>query len=197
MAVTGTVHPKRAITNAGARAGDLLVLTKPIGTGILSNALKKGSIDESQIAPAVRWMTTLNRAASLAMIAAGAHAATDITGFGLLGHGYELARASGVRLRIAAASVPIYQLARDLIAVGIAPGGSRKNASEHEAFTTFAAAVSADLRLLLSDAQTSGGLLIAVAPERHAELVANLREPDALACTIGRVEAGFGIVVDA
>jgi selenide,water dikinase len=95
MAVTGTVHPKKAITNAGARAGDTLVLTKPLGTGILSNALKKGAIDETQIAPAVRWMTTLNRGASLAMIAANAHAATDITGFGLLGHGFELARARG------------------------------------------------------------------------------------------------------
>jgi selenide,water dikinase len=83
MAVTGTVHPKRAIANSGARAGDVLVLTKPLGTGILSNALKKGAIDEEQIAPAVRWMTTLNRAASLAMIAAGVHAATDVTGFGL------------------------------------------------------------------------------------------------------------------
>jgi len=196
MAVTGTVHPKRAITNAGARPGDILVLTKPIGTGILSNALKKGSIDESQIAPAVRWMTTLNRAASLAMIAAGAHAATDITGFGLLGHGYELARASGVQLRLGASSVPIYQLARDLIAIGIAPGGSRKNASEHEVFTTFAADVPSDLRLLLSDAQTSGGLLIAIAPHRLAKLLEGLREPDALASIDGRIEAGSGIIVE-
>jgi len=190
------VHPKRAITNAGARPGDILVLTKPIGTGILSNALKKGSIDESQIAPAVRWMTTLNRAASLAMIAAGAHAATDITGFGLLGHGYELARASGVQLRLGASSVPIYQLARDLIAIGIAPGGSRKNASEHEVFTTFAADVPSDLRLLLSDAQTSGGLLIAIAPHRLAKLLEGLREPDALASIVGRIEAGSGIIVE-
>jgi selenide,water dikinase len=197
MAVTGIVHPKRAITNAGARAGDALVLTKPLGTGILSNALKKGSIDEAQIAPAVRWMTTLNRAASLAMIAAKAHAATDITGFGLLGHGFELARASGVRLRISASKVPVYQLARDLIAIGIAPGGSRKNATEHEAFTTFAVDVPADLRLLLSDAQTSGGLLIAVAPDDLATLVNGLHEPDALASIIGSVESGAGIVVDA
>ena len=197
MAVTGTVHPKHAITNAGARAGDVLVLTKPLGTGILANALKKGSIDEEQIAPAVRWMTTLNRAASLAMIAARVHAATDITGFGLLGHAFELARASGVRLRIVASKVPVYELARELIAVGIAPGGSRSNAREHEAFTTFDAEVPADLRLLLSDAQTSGGLLIAVPPGRLAGLLAGLREPDALAAVIGRVEPGTGIAVDA
>jgi len=196
MAVTGTVHPKRAIANSGARAGDVLVLTKPLGTGILSNALKKGAIDEEQIAPAVRWMTTLNRAASLAMIAAGVHAATDVTGFGFLGHGYELARASGVRLRIAASKVPVYELARELIAVGIAPGGSRKNATEHEAFTTFAADVPPDIRLLLSDAQTSGGLLIAVPPKRLNALLAGLNEPDALGAVIGVVEAGTGIVVD-
>jgi len=196
MAVTGTVHPTKAITNAGARPGDVLVLTKPLGTGILSNALKKGAIDETQIAEAVRWMTTLNRAASLAMIAADAHAATDITGFGLLGHGYEMARASGVRVRIRASDVPVYALAREMIGVGIAPGGSRKNATEHEAFTTYAADVPADLRLLLSDAQTSGGLLIAVAPERLPTLLAGLHEPEALACVIGAVEDGAGIAVE-
>lgn len=196
MAVTGTIHPERAITNAGARVGDVLVLTKPLGTGILSAALKKGAIDAAQIAPAVRWMTTLNRAASIAMIAAGAHAATDITGFGLLGHGFELARASGVRLRITAATVPVYELARELIRVGIAPGGSRNNAREHESFTTFADGIPADLRLLLSDAQTSGGLLIAIAPERLATLLAGLREPEALGAVIGRIESGSGIAVD-
>ena len=196
MAVTGTVHPNAAITNAGAQPGDVLVLTKPLGTGILSNALKKGAIDETQIAQAVRWMTTLNRAASLAMIAAKAHAATDITGFGLLGHGFEMARASGVRLRIRASAVPVYALAKELIAVGIAPGGSRKNATEHEAFTTFAAGVPADLRLLLSDAQTSGGLLIAVAQAELSKLLAGLREPDALQCIIGTVETGSGIVIE-
>jgi selenide,water dikinase len=196
MAVTGTVHPKRAVTNAGARPGDLLVLTKPLGTGILSAALKKGAIDAVQIAPAVRWMTTLNRAAALAMVAAQARAATDITGFGLLGHAFEMARASGVRFRIAARQVPTYELARQLIGVGIAPGGSRNNAREHEAFTTFATGVPADLRLLLSDAQTSGGLLIAVAPERLAALLAGLHEPDALGAVVGRVELGSGIAVE-
>ena len=127
------------------------------------------------------------------MIAAKAHAATDITGFGLLGHGFEMARASGVRLRIRASAVPVYALAKELIAVGIAPGGSRKNATEHEAFTTFAAG---DLRLLLSDAQTSGGLLIAVAQAELSKLLAGLREPDALQCIIGTVETGSGIVIE-
>ena len=99
-------------------------------------------------------MTTLNASASRAMLAAGAHAATDVTGFGLLGHAREMARASNVRLRIRASSVPVFDLVRDMVAVGIAPGGTRANAREHEAFTTFAPGVSAETRLILSDAQT-------------------------------------------
>jgi selenide,water dikinase len=196
MAVTGTVHPDRIVTNAGARPGDVLVLTKPIGTGILASALKKDAIDEAQMADAVRWMTMLNAAASRAMLAAGAHAATDVTGFGLLGHANEIARASGVRLRIGAAQVPVYELAREMLARGIAPGGSRKNADEHATFTTFAAGVPDDARLLFSDAQTSGGLLIAVAPEGIAALLEALRETPALAAVIGGAEAGSGIVIE-
>jgi selenide,water dikinase len=196
MAVTGTIHPDRIVTNAGARPGDVLVLTKPLGTGILSGALKKGAIDEAQIAEAVRWMTTLNAGAARAMLAARAHAATDVTGFGLLGHGNEMARASGVALRIRSQDVPVYALARDMLEVGICPGGSRANAREHAAFTQFADSVSEELRLLLSDAQTSGGLLIAVAPENLAKLRAGLREPEALNAVIGHVESGSGIYVE-
>jgi selenide,water dikinase len=196
MAVTGTVHPDRIVTNAGARPGDVLVLTKPIGTGILASALKKDAIDEQQIAEAVGWMTMLNAAASRAMLAAGAHAATDVTGFGLLGHAHEIARASGVRLRIGAAQVPVYALAREMLERGIAPGGSRKNADEHATFTTFAAGVPDDARLLFSDAQTSGGLLIAVPPEGIAALLDALHETPALAAVIGGVEAGSGIAIE-
>jgi selenide,water dikinase len=196
MAVTGTVHPERIVTNAGARPGDTLVLTKPIGTGVLATALKKDAIDAAQIAPAVRAMTTLNAYASRAMVAAGASAATDVTGFGLLGHANEIARASGVRLRIAASQVPVYDLALDLLARGIAPGGSRKNAEEHAGFTDFAAGVSAELRLLLSDAQTSGGLFIAVPPDGLPLLLASLQEAGVLAAVIGSVEAGVGIAIE-
>jgi selenide,water dikinase len=196
MAVTGIIDPKRIITNAGARPGDLLVLTKPLGTGVLSSALKKGAIGEDRIAEAVRWMTTLNAAASRAMQAANVHAATDVTGFGLLGHGNEMARASGVRLRISAAKVPVYALAREMLEAGICPGGSRANALEHEAFTDTAAGVPSDLRLLLSDAQTSGGLLIAAGPHELDVLLGGLHEPEALACVIGSVETGSGIALD-
>ena len=195
MAVTGTIHPDRIMTNAGARVGDILVLTKPLGTGVLGSALKKDAVDVAQIADAIRWMTTLNADAARAMIAAGAHAATDVTGYGLLGHGNEMAHASGVRFRISAAQVPVYALAREMVAVGISPGGSRANAREHAAFTTFEAGVPEDLKLLLSDAQTSGGLLIAVGPDELHALLSGLHEPSALGAVIGSVEAGSGIVV--
>jgi selenide,water dikinase len=195
MAVTGTIHPDRVVTNAGAKPGDTLVLTKPIGTGILAAALKKDAIDETQMAEAVRWMTTLNAEAARAMLAAGATAATDVTGFGLLGHAYEMARASGVRFRISAAAVPVYALARRMLTAGFAPGGSRRNADEHARFTTFEDDVDAVSRMLFSDAQTSGGLLIAVPPDGLPIALAELREPTALAAVIGIVEEGEGILV--
>ena len=197
LAVTGTIDPRRIVTNAGARAGDVLVLTKPLGTGILSAALKKSAIDDAAIAPAVRWMTTLNASASRAMLAAHAHAATDVTGYGLLGHAHEMARASGVALRFAASQIPVYELARELIDAGIAPGGTRANAREHARFTTFAGTVPETTRLLLSDAQTSGGLLIAVGSGEVSALAESLRGDEALAAVVGRVESGSGIAIEA
>jgi selenide,water dikinase len=195
MAVTGVIHPDRIVTNAGARAGDVLILTKPLGTGILASALKKGAIGEREIAPVVKAMATLNAAASRAMLAAGAHAATDITGYGLLGHSGEMMRASGVRLHIDARAVPIHPLVRDMLAVGIAPGGSRNNLKEHAQFVEFSHDVAPDTRLILSDAQTSGGLLIAVAADRAEALRAELRAAGVLDAQIGSVERGTGIVV--
>jgi selenide, water dikinase len=196
LAVTGTVHPKKIVTNAKARPGDVLVLTKPLGTGILGSALKKGSIDEAQMKTAIASMTMLNAEASRAMLAAGAHAATDVTGFGLLGHAHEMARASKVRLRIRASSVPVFDLVRDMIAIGIAPGGTRANADEHAAFTTFADAVDPETRLILSDAQTSGGLLIALAPRSVEGFLSALQSAGQNAATIGEVEPGQGIAID-
>jgi selenide,water dikinase len=195
MAVTGLIHPERIVRNAGARPGDVLVLTKPLGTGVLSTALKKDAIGAGQMHDAVRWMTTLNAAASRAMLAANAHAATDVTGYGLLGHGHEMALASGVRLRIEAERVPHYPLALELLEAGICPGGTRANAAEHARFSDVAPSVSPWLRTLLSDAQSSGGLLIAVGPGDLATLLAGLREPDALGAVIGSVEEGAGIAV--
>ncbi len=197
MAVTGTIHPSAIVTNAGARPGDALVLTKPLGTGVLGSALKRNSVSAAEIADAVTAMTTLNAAASRAMVAAGASAATDVTGFGLLGHAGELARASGVALRLAAGNVPVFPLARTLAARGIVPGGSRANAIEHARFTRFDVAVPAEIRILLSDAQTSGGLLIAIGPAGLPRLLAELEGSGTLAAVIGGAEAGQGIVVEA
>lgn len=196
LAVTGTVDPARIVTNAGARPGDILLLTKPLGTGIFSTALKRDAIDAERIADAVAWMVALNAHAGHAMVEAGAHAATDVTGYGLLGHGGEMARASGVRLRLRASAVPLLDGVLDLIAGGVVPGGTKENAAEHAAYTTFAPEVSAAQRLALSDAQTSGGLLIAIPPDRAAALQARLAEGPALGAAIGVVEAGSGIVVD-
>jgi selenide,water dikinase len=195
MAVTGTVHPDRIVSNAGARPGDLLFLTKAIGTGVLASALKKDAIDAHAMAPAVASMTTLNEGASAAMVATDVSAATDVTGFGLLGHGIELARASHVGLRIVASRVPIFARVLDLIAVGVMPGGTKKNAAEHAAFATFAKGVPEGVRFALSDAQTSGGLLIAVAPEKADALRDALLAHGAMAAEIGSVEDGGGIAV--
>jgi selenide,water dikinase len=195
MAVSGVVDPQRIMTNAGARVGDALVLTKPLGTGILTTALKRGAIADDDLREAVEWMTTLNDRASEAMLAADAHAATDVTGFGLLGHADNMARASKVRLVFNASAVPFMSRVLDLIAAGVVPGGTRHNAETHVAFTNFAAPVPDAVRLGLSDAQTSGGLLISVAPDRVDELARELQKSGALAATIGEIHEGVGIEV--
>jgi selenide,water dikinase len=195
MAVTGIVDPKRIVTNAGARPGDLLVLTKPLGTGVLTTALKRGAIHDDDLREAVTWMTTLNDRAAEAMLGADVHAATDITGFGLLGHAGGMARASGVRLTIEAKSVPFMDRVLELIEADLVPGGTRHNSRTHAEFTDFAAEVPAPVRLGLSDAQTSGGLLISVAPDSAEKLVGELHRRDTIAAVIGEVCAGTGIAV--
>ncbi len=195
MAVTGVVDPQRVVTNAGALPGDVLVLTKPLGTGILTTALRRNAIAPSDLAEAVGWMTTLNEAAAAAMLAAGAHAATDITGFGLLGHGESMARASRVRFLFNSKAVPLMAQVLELIGDGIVPGGTRHNAETHAAFTDFAPEVDENVRLALSDAQTSGGLLIAVARERLPLLLGELNDRSTMAAVVGEVREGNGIGV--
>jgi selenide,water dikinase len=183
MAVVGTVHPDEVLTNAGGQPGDALVLTKPLGAGAVSTALKRGLAD-APLAEAVNVMTTLNRDASVAAAAAGAHALTDVTGFGLLGHLHELALASGVAAEVEAAAVPSIPGVSDLLADpdgrAIA-GGTRRNRDHAESFTSFSIDVPEHLCWLACDAMTSGGLLAAVAPERASEI------PGAV---IGRLAAG-------
>jgi selenide,water dikinase len=195
MAVTGIVDPHRIVTNAGARIGDALVLTKPLGTGILTTARKRGAIASAELDEAVAAMTTLNDRAAEAMLAAGARAATDITGFGLLGHAENMARASRVRLIFDSTVVPFMKRVLALIASGIVPGGTRHNAQTHAPFTHFASCVPEEVRIGLSDAQTSGGLLISIARENLAMLVAELSDRSTMAAVVGEVRSGSGIEV--
>jgi selenide,water dikinase len=166
LAVTGTVHPAELISNAGALAGDVLVLTKPLGVGAITTARKRGARDDDLLARGVATMTALNDTASAAARAAGAHAMTDVTGFGLLGHLHSLGRASGVAAVIDASAVPAIDGVLELLAGDDAvSGGSRRNRDYAETFTTFAPGVEEARRRLVCDATTSGGLLVAVAPE--------------------------------
>ena len=195
MAVTGTIDPRCIVSNAGARPGDVLVLTKPLGTGILATALKREVIDEHTMQHAVDWMTTLNEGASRAMLAAGAHAATDITGYGLLGHAHEMAAASKVQFTIDADAVPMMPRVHELARDGIVPGGTRDNLTTYRASTTFDARVDESTQLILADAQTSGGLLISIAPQALSSLRDALRANGVLDAVIGRVDEGAGINV--
>jgi selenide,water dikinase len=172
LAVTGTVHPDRILTNAGGRAGDVLVLTKPLGAGAVSTAAKRGLASDELVARAVEVMATLNRDAAAAARAAGAHALTDVTGFGLLGHLHELAAASGTAAEVDAAAVPAIEGVGRLLALGdrAIAGGTRRNRRYAETFTTWARSVPQTRRWLLVDAMTSGGLLAAVPDDRADEL---------------------------
>jgi selenide, water dikinase len=171
LAVTGTIDPGEILTNRGGRPGDALVLTKPVGAGAVSTALKKGLASPEVVAAAVEVMTELNAAAADAARAAGAHAVTDVTGFGLLGHLHGLARASGVAAEVRAASVPAIPGALDLLHDDRAlAGGSQRNRQAAEAYAEFAPSVDESRRRLLCDAMTSGGLLIAVSSEHAAAL---------------------------
>jgi selenide,water dikinase len=171
LAVTGLVHPDEVLTNAGGRSGDALVLTKPLGASAISTAFKRGLAGEDAVAAAVAVMTTLNADAAAAARAVGAHALTDVTGFGLLGHLHELARASGVAADVSAGAVPAIDGALELLGDEAAvSGGSRRNAEHAAQFTRFADGIDPAQRRLATDAMTSGGLLAAVAPERAQEM---------------------------
>ncbi|HET6869065.1 MAG TPA: selenide, water dikinase SelD [Solirubrobacteraceae bacterium] len=171
LAVTGVIDPAELITNAGGRAGDALVLTKPVGAGAVTTSLKKGLVSDEVLARAVDVMTELNEAASQAARAAGAPAMTDVTGFGLLGHLHELTVASGLAAVVEAAAVPAIEGALELLTDDRAvAGGSRNNRRYAEEFASFDDGVDEVLRRLVTDAMTSGGLLVAVDPARAAEV---------------------------
>jgi selenide,water dikinase len=197
LSVVGTVHPDRIVRNSTARAGDVLVLTKPIGTGILTTSRRRDVIDDDALADAVASMCTLNRAAASAMATVGADAATDVTGFGLLGHLREMADGSGLGADIEASAVPVFDSVVDLAARGYAPGGTQTNLRNAiAAGAEFDDRIAEPLRLILADAQTSGGLLIAVPQERLKPLFDALsREGVNRAAEIGRMASRTGLRV--
>ncbi len=174
LAVTGIVHPDHVIPNSAAQPGDALVLTKPLGVGIISTAVKSGLTDEIIAQEASELMATLNRAACEAMVEVGANACTDITGFGLLGHLHEMAAGSHVDVTLSASAVPTLPAARDLAGAGAVPGGTLNNLTYVSDHVTFAPTISRVEQLILADAQTSGGLLISLPEGRVDELLAAL-----------------------
>jgi len=168
MCVIGFVDPREMTTNRAARPGDVLYLTKPLGLGLISTAIKRSEASEAQVMAAVEVMTTLNAAAAEAMLAAGVRAATDVTGFGLPGHLGEMLRASGCSATLSASGPELLPGVRDLAQRGIVAGGTRRNHEFVSAFTDWGELSEAD-QLVLADAQTSGGLLVAAPDERLAE----------------------------
>ncbi len=196
LAVTGTVHPERILTKAGARAGDRLYLTKPLGTGVLCSSLKGGKVAAADLEEMTASMLQLNRGASLAARAAGATALTDVTGFGLLGHADELARASGVRLRLYAEAMPVLSGALAAIRDGVRTGGSNRNEEYVAPRVDLAADVPRELVELLYDPQTSGGLLAAVPAQRADEFEAACTANGARCWPVGDVLNGAGLQVE-
>jgi selenide, water dikinase len=204
LAVTGVAHPDEIVYNGGARPGDLLVLTKRLGIGVLASALKQGAISEEEMMPTIREAATLNAAASRAMGKVGVDAGTDVTGFGLLGHLAEMLDASGggemerelpVGARIYAAAVPLQEGVLDLVRAGVYAGGLRAN---RDFLASRVAGMSLDdpLVLALFDPQTSGGLLMAVSPERHRALLDELAAGGVSAWTVGEIIASPGGAIE-
>lgn len=190
MAVLGTIDPRAVLTNAGARPGDALVLTKPIGLGIISTALKRDEAPPALMAEAVRLMTTLNEGARDAALEVGVNAATDVTGFGLLGHLREMLVASGLSARIDPSRVPVIDGVPALLAAGMVAGGTKRNHAFVDPDVDWGGLPS-DEQLLLADAQTSGGLLLAVDPAKAGDLVAALqRRNTPTAAVIGHTVEG-------
>lgn len=190
LSVTGFVHPGSLITKGGGRPGDALFLTKPLGIGIITTALDQGLADNRMAERILPVMTTLNRAASEAMVKVGATACTDVTGFGFLGHLHELARASGVSARVQAGAIPVLPEARTLAGPRTTSTGTRNNLQFLSPLVEWGAGTDDVDRLILADAQTSGGLLIAVPQARKAEMQQALQQAGCLSCEVGSLVAG-------
>ena len=187
LAVTGLVDPAKLVTTVGARPGDSLVLTKPLGTGILATALKGEMLQEADMADAIRGMELLNKAASEAMLTVGVNACTDITGFGLLGHALEMAAASSVGLDIDSGALQVYPQTLEMAAIGLIPAGSYRNREHYLPQVVNRQRIAVEIVDILADPQTSGGLLIAVTPGKTGALLARLDAAGSGGWVIGQV----------
>jgi len=188
VAVTGLIDPGRIITNAGARPGDVVFLTKPLGTGLITTGIKRGRVGPALAELVVRLMASLNRTAAELMLRFDTHAATDITGFGLLGHAYEVAGASNVTIRLRAASLPLLDEATAMAEAGMIPGGANDNRKYLEDKVRVDSSVDPNIDRVAHDPQTSGGLLIVVAANDANDLQTQLAEADLPHEPIGQVE---------
>ena len=195
--VTGLIDPKRVLTNGGAKPGDALVLTKPIGTGVISTAIKKQKAEQAWIDAAVRSMTTLNKKAAEVLSSGGysPHSLTDITGFGVIGHVREMALASNVAVRLHADAVPLIEGAIDCVRAGYIPGGLKANRDFAECMVEYSGVVSDERRTLLFDPQTAGGLLISLPAAEADRLVSELGGAGMPAARIGEIEASAKPVI--
>jgi len=184
LSVVGTIHPDDIVLTAGAKPGDAIILTKPLGTGIYSTAMKKGALDEEQEILFIDQMTALNGAAARAMVAAKVHACTDVTGFGLIGHGLEMAVGSDVTLAIDMGAVPLLPEALHLASHGVLTGGGASNIEFASISVEFEGKVSREQKMVLHDPQTSGGLLISLPADKADDLVNTVRDSGAGYATI-------------
>ena len=187
LSVTGLVHPKRILMKKGAREGDIVIVTKPIGTGIISTALKAEMASVAAVKDITESMACLNRRASEIIVSSGVSACTDITGFGLAGHAVELARASGVGVFIDSSAVPVFNPAIEYASMGLIPEGAYSNRKFYENHVVYNNEIAPELRDIIYDPQTSGGLFITVSPERAEHLMEKFKVQGVRFSTIGRI----------
>lgn len=190
LAVTGTVNPENLLRNDGARNGDLLFLTKPLGTGIITTAVKGELASENALQAAIKNMVALNKAAAEVVRELDVHACTDVTGFGLLGHAYEMASGSGVALEIEVAKVPLLEQVCELAGMGLVPAGARRNRDYLNRQVLWKTSLEPEMQDILCDPQTSGGLLLSLPAEQEQEALKAFQKSGLKVAIIGRVVAG-------
>ena len=196
LVVIGFVEPRKMLSKGGLKAGDVLVLTKPLGFGVTTTALKREQANQQDVLEAVDWMKRLNRSASQLAVEFGLQGGTDITGYSILGHGMEMAEASAISLKLAFEKIPFISCARKYAELGCFPGGAFDNKKYFESKVKFSETIDEPNQMLLFDPQTSGGLLLGVPPEKLDAFMARARKMDQPAWAIGHVEMGAGISIE-